>query len=197
MATDNSSSSRKLTKSEITTIRLDPKLKYLAELAARKQRRTLSSYIEWAVDKSLEQVVLREWENSRDSVADEASKLWDVDEADRMAILALHHPDLLNHEEQLIWKLVKENGKLWRGRYNDNDEWTWKVQKVDFMFARLREYWPLFKAVAAGEKSVEELPTWRKFKDGKVPSTPAPLAPPPPPPATKGGFEDMDDDIPF
>jgi hypothetical protein len=39
----------KLSRSETVTVRLDPKLRYLAELAARLHRRTLSSYIEWAI----------------------------------------------------------------------------------------------------------------------------------------------------
>ena len=47
-------------KSEVVTVRLDPKLKYLAELAARKHRRPLSSYIEWAVEQSLSRVWLEE-----------------------------------------------------------------------------------------------------------------------------------------
>ena len=38
----------KLNRTETVTIRLDPKLRYLTELAARKQRRTVSSFIEWA-----------------------------------------------------------------------------------------------------------------------------------------------------
>ena len=39
----------KLSRSETVTVRLDPKLRYLAELAARLHRRTLSSYVEWAI----------------------------------------------------------------------------------------------------------------------------------------------------
>jgi len=50
----------KLNRSETVTIRLDPKLRYLTELAARQQRRTLSSFIEWAIDSALKDVVLRE-----------------------------------------------------------------------------------------------------------------------------------------
>jgi predicted HicB family RNase H-like nuclease len=42
-------------RSEVVTVRLEPKLKYLAELAARKQRRSLSSYVEWAIKQSLSQ----------------------------------------------------------------------------------------------------------------------------------------------
>src|SRR4051794_40960280 len=90
-------------RSEIVTVRFDPKLKYLAELAARKHRRPLSSYIEWAVEQSLSQVVIQE---SRDgeslSVADaeRTDALWDLDEPDRIIRLAIRYPDLLTHEEQ-------------------------------------------------------------------------------------------------
>jgi predicted HicB family RNase H-like nuclease len=40
-------------RSEVVTVRVDPKLKYLAELAARKQRRSLSRYVEWVIRQSL------------------------------------------------------------------------------------------------------------------------------------------------
>ena len=49
MATENPESKRKggggkLARSETVTVRLDPKLRYLAELAARIQRRSVSSF---------------------------------------------------------------------------------------------------------------------------------------------------------
>ena len=96
-------------KSEVVTVRLDPKLKYLAELAARKHRRPLSSYIEWAVEQSLSRVWLEEQPNGEGvSVADaeRAQHLWDLDEPDRVVRLAINYPDLLTHEEQLVWKLA-------------------------------------------------------------------------------------------
>jgi hypothetical protein len=46
----------KLGRSATVTVRLDPKTRYLAELMARKQRRTLSSFVEWAVEQTLGQV---------------------------------------------------------------------------------------------------------------------------------------------
>ena len=49
----------KLARTETVTVRLDPKLRYLAELAARVHRRTLSSYIEWAIKESLDKDELR------------------------------------------------------------------------------------------------------------------------------------------
>lgn len=171
----------KLARSETVTVRLDPKLRYLAELAARKQRRTLSSFIEWAVEDSLNRVLVEEGFDGA-SIADQAEKLWDVDEADRFAKLALRYPYLLTHDEQVVWKLVYENGTLWRGRYaGPNNEWTWKVTEEALIFDRLREHWNQFIAVAQGQADKSVLPTWVKRK--QIPA--------------KSGFDDLDDDIPF
>ena len=188
MATENPESKRKagggkLSRSETVTVRLDPKLRYLAELAALKQRRTLSSFIEWAIEDSLGRVYLREGGYGTDpgtSVADVAAKLWDVDDADRFARLALDYPDLLTHEEQKRWKLIRENGFLWKGRYDKfSSEFMWTVQESSLNFERLREYWAVFTAVVHGEADRSSLPQWDKTK--------------PPPPV---GFDDPDA-IPF
>lgn len=171
----------KLARSETVTVRLDPKLRYLAELAARKQRRTLSSFIEWAVEDSLNRVLVEEGLNGA-SIADQAENLWDVDEADRFAKLALRYPYLLTHDEQVVWKLVCENGYLWRGRHaGTENEWTWRVVEESLIFDRLRETWSAFVAVAHGQADKSVLPTWSKRK--QVPA--------------KSGFDDLDDDIPF
>ncbi|MFO1103043.1 MAG: hypothetical protein U1E20_09085 [Methylocystis sp.] len=174
-------------KSEIVTVRFDPKLKYLAELAARKQRRPLSSYIEWAVEQSLGQVVLEEDSGESVSVAsaERSHQLWDLDEPDRIVRLALHYPDLLTHEEQTLWKLIRENGLLWKGSYSGNPPvWSWKTQKSDLIWDRLREHWPTFRAVANGSKSRTELPTWQKTK-------------PVQPVGTGHLSNQLEDDIPF
>ena len=98
----------KLARTETVTVRLDEKLRYLAELAARKQRRTLSSFIEWAVQDSLERVMLRAPTSgdAAKTVASEAAHLWDVDEAARFVKLATHYPELLTYEEQLQLNLL-------------------------------------------------------------------------------------------
>ena len=186
---------QKLPKSEITTVRLDPKLRYLAELAARKQRRSLSSFIEWAIEDALLRFSLKEENGQSATVIGEAERLWDVDAADRFVKLALKFPELLTHDEQVLWKLVRENGWLWRGTYSDiNDEWTWTVRESSFVFPRFREKWDTFSQVAAGERPVVELPTWPKTR----PAGTRPPAPPPKPPAkSASSFDEMDDDIPF
>jgi hypothetical protein len=167
----------KLSRTETVTVRLDPKLRYLAELASRKQRRTLSSFIEWAVQDSLERIWLRE-SDSTSSIADETNRLWDVDDADRFAKLALRYPDMLTHDEQVRWKLIQENGFLWRGR-EVGSKWTWKVEESSLIFERLREHWDKFIAVAQGDAEKSILPAW-KTEEPK-----------------KSGFDDFDEDIPF
>jgi len=79
MAADKKSKSGggKLSRSETVTVRLDPKLRYLAELAARKQRRTVSSFIEWAIEDALKRVSISEDQNSERTIHDEALTLWD------------------------------------------------------------------------------------------------------------------------
>jgi hypothetical protein len=151
-------------KSEVVTVRLDPKLKYLAELAARRLRRTLSSYIEWAIEDSLSRVQVQV--NSPEfqvTFSDQASALWDVDEPDRFAKLALNYPELLDHEEQRIWKLIRENGLLWRGSHSGpGKEWTWEVSERKLIWDRLRQHWETFRDVARGDKPQSALPSWQK-----------------------------------
>ncbi len=173
----------KLNRSETVTVRLDPKLNYFTELAARSQRRTKSSFIEWAVAEALKSVNLPEALVYDDDIGsmrsptinEKSFDLWHVDEPDRIAALAIHAPALLTHDEQLIWKLVRENGNLWKGRHDTFGEWRWEVKEGGLVLERLREHWETFKKVANQELPLDALPKWQKFK--KV--------------------DDLDDDIPF
>ncbi len=150
----------KLSRSQTVTVRLDPKLRYLAELAARSQRRTVSSFVEWAIEVALNEVPLSEGA----TVAEDANYLWDVDEPDRFAKLALAHPDMLTHDEQVLWKLIKENGYMWKGQYEmmpgGIEEWTWSVDITSLIIGNLRKHWDTFTAVARGELPPSELPDW-------------------------------------
>src|SRR4029079_1516887 len=91
----------KLSRSETVTVRLDPKLNYLCELAARAQRRTKSSFIEWAIDYALGFVEVPNPTPTGKTIALAANELWDVDESDRLAQLAFYAPVLMTHDEQL------------------------------------------------------------------------------------------------
>jgi hypothetical protein len=171
MATKKTKGGGALSRSVGVSIRLDPKLRYLAELGARSHRRTLSSYIEWAVQQSLSNVVLRS-DGREVRLADVADGLWDVDEADRFVKLATHAYDLLIHEEQVLWKLICENGAVWLGNYEENDPtkfdegatFQWKAIPKYLNIKKLRLHFATFKSVAAGELSPDALPKWRNYQ---------------------------------
>ncbi len=159
----------KTSRSETVTVRLEPKLRYFAELAARKQRRTLSSFIEWTIQEELEKIYLEEPSSSNygeqgTTVAASMHRLWDVDEEVRFIKLGLYFPDLMTHEDQILWKLIRENGALWRGSYYGlKQEWTWAVNEATLDFELLRQHWSTFLSVARGEKDRSVLPKWERI----------------------------------
>lgn len=159
----------RLNRSETVSVRLDPKLNYLCELAARAQRRSKSSFVEWAIENSLANVIVpgtaESFADDNRSIAALAEQLWDTDEPDRLVLLAFNAPSLMTHEEQVIWKLVRENGFLWKGSYENKPEgqWIWRVQPIFLNKERLRDHWEAFVDVATGEKDTTALPTWPKI----------------------------------
>jgi hypothetical protein len=134
----------KLSRSETVTVRLDPKLRYLAELAARSQRRTLSSYIEWAVVRSLSEVILGSGSDPV-TVADEAELLWDVDVAERFVRLAARYPELLSYQEQETWKLLNDSFLLLPAQMPTTSAgkpaWDWRAL-LDQVVPEVRRQWP-------------------------------------------------------
>lgn len=185
----------KLSRSETVTVRLDPRLNYLCELASRAQRRTKSSFVEWAIETALNAVQVPGTAQSRNdpdcSVDDLAFLLYDVDEADRLSNLAFHAPVLMTHEERVIWKLATSSGSLWKGRWreiNDSEEeWQYDPHPQTLIVDRYRKNFDLLKRVAEGEESTDSLPTLDKRPIKKSPAPPSPAA-----------FDtDLDEDLPF
>jgi hypothetical protein len=88
-------------------MRINPKLKYLAEVLAKYQDRTLSNFIEAAITRALTDV-----DEDYGSHAQEAplpmwgEGLWDDDEATRFFMLAVSYPELLNAAQARLWTLL-------------------------------------------------------------------------------------------
>jgi hypothetical protein len=140
-------------------VRLDPKLNYLCELAARAQRRTKSSFIEWAIAESLRSVAVpgtKTFGDEPHNVDEISAELWDVDEADRLVALAYLAPALLNHEEQLVWKIITTSGWFWRGEWSDTPQQKWLYAteaRRNLLMDRVRDCWDELQAVVEGRKS--------------------------------------------
>jgi len=94
-------------RTEVFALRLDPKLKYLAELAARKQHRSLANFVEWALDSALRTTVIDEKTGKK--VWEEAETLWDISEPGRFFRLLETHPELLSYEEQKLFFTIKNH----------------------------------------------------------------------------------------
>lgn len=168
----------KLGRTETVSIRLDPRLNYLCELAARSQRRTKSSFIEATLAEHIQTQVINKWRNSDfdepNTFGERADVLWHVRESQRLVSLGIIAPELLTFEEQHIWALIEENGHFWRGRWLGNS-WEFNVSLESIVRERVDKYWEDLVAVALGEKKPDVLPGVGK-----------------PPPS-----RDIDDDIPF
>ena len=147
----------KLNRTQTVTLRLDPRLKYLTDIAARTQRRTTSSFIEWAIEQSLSQVELYTDINNRISLADEANELWDIEECDRLVQLGLKYPHMLSLEEQAIWKTVATNLVFWRFLNNTDDSQP-EISRRSLVLQVVRDNWKIIKAIAEGKADKSELP---------------------------------------
>jgi len=167
----------KLSRSEILTVRLDPKLRFAAELAARKHRRTLSSFAEWAIEeavkrlplnihaikkkgelqefpipeelpvgeclKFLKQLSFGQWEIKKKTALEIVQEVWHPEESRRFAQLAMHYPELLTHDEEILWKLIEETSGLWR--FNKNSV------RTTIRWVELKTRWDKLKREASGE----------------------------------------------
>jgi hypothetical protein len=155
-------------RTEVFAMRLDPKLKYLAEIAARKQRRSLANFIEWSLEKALDSVKLVESEDGPFgiSVLDQANKLWDLEPSDRLIKLAENYPDLLNYEEQIIWKAIFDVTTI--GTFVDPEGET-QFMTYELVYEKdgnkradrssVKECWPELVGYADGTVSIEQLET--------------------------------------
>jgi hypothetical protein len=99
-------------RTEMVAVRLVPKLKYAAEIAARSQRRTVSSLIEVAVAAYLPTLTISEPAEEEDERPIKLTKLmeslWYPDESDRFVTLAENHRWLLEYEEEHRWQAIRE-----------------------------------------------------------------------------------------
>jgi hypothetical protein len=157
-------------RSDSVTVRLEPRLRYCADLAARIQRRTLSSFIEEAISNGLAMIMLKDRDPANIHSLKDANELWDVFEPDRFVKLALHQPGLLTHHEQIVWKLIQECDVLWIPEWDSRgNERVDAFDEQHFKWKLLRPSWETFNKVARGELSPTKLPSKAPTSDEDIP----------------------------
>lgn len=176
-----------MSRSETVSIRLDPRLNYLCDLASRTQRRTKSSFIEAAIDEKIHSMKINNWRDFNDnlSLGERADYLWQIRESGRLISLGLAAPHLMTFEEQEVWAVVCETGGFWRGNYKGNGEhqdWNWECDEDSIIRSKVEDNWEKILLVAGGEEEKSELPQVGRRINPKFSS---------------GLRDDLDDDIPF
>lgn len=109
MATERKKGGKGLARTEQVAIRFDPRTKYFLELCARVQRRTVTNFVEWAVEEAFKKVALAKEADQGLFVplAEEAWALWSPRESERVMRLAFLYPHLLTYEEQQCVEVAK------------------------------------------------------------------------------------------
>jgi hypothetical protein len=129
-------------RTEVFAFRMDPRMKYLSEIAARKQRRSLANFIEWAVERALDETKI----GMGESVLSQSQRLWALEPPDRLVILSRNYPDLLTYEEQVIMRIIEEH-------FFEAEE-GWRITFLkdnEVNFPLVRNCWNEINAMAAGE----------------------------------------------
>ncbi len=98
----------KLARRQWATLRLDERLRYFIEIAARKRGGTISTFLEWSAEQSAKAILLGPTARS----GAQLDHFWAEDEPGRFWKLATLRPDLLSYEEQRIWERVKSSPNL-------------------------------------------------------------------------------------
>lgn len=146
-------------KTESVTLRFEQRLRFGLELLSRRQRRKMTSVIEWMVEKQLVDPDngLMVTDPKTGKPCSLLTLVWDPMEADRLVKLALFDPGLLSFEEQMLWKVISEDPRLWKQKKR-NDKWHWTLSFDQLNITLLREYWPIYQGIAKGEKTEADLP---------------------------------------
>lgn len=97
------------------SMRLDPKMKYLIDLLARDQKRTITGVIEWALMKAASQeLIIGDGFGDSENFAQAIDDLWSTDEAIRLVKLAIYRPSLLDYDEMRVWETIRASGYFWK-----------------------------------------------------------------------------------
>lgn len=144
----------RLGRTEIVQVRFDPQMRFGAELAAIAEKRTLSSYIEQSVFKSLQELsvdflVDELFLKSRTAsgpvtMAEVIKKTWDQDEVQRFVNLAKIAPALLTPEEAFRWEFIRKERTYWRS--------SGKPNRSKIFMPFLKAMWPHLIEVTDGDQ---------------------------------------------
>jgi hypothetical protein len=127
-------------KSKFLTVAFDEKTRFILELAAGNQHRTLSSLLNEAVVAYLPSLTFTEF-GTTTRLLDIAEELWSPIQAKRFVLRADKLPHTLSFQEAVLWELIQADESLWRTL--PNGEFITRDGNADFGIKHefLRERW--------------------------------------------------------
>jgi hypothetical protein len=145
-----------MVRSETLTFRLDARLKFLADLAARSQGRKLSNYVEQTLEQSFANVLIQDEREPSEtyerphgkSLADMADQLWDANESIRFLNLVRIAPWLVTDGELKLRRIIQHS-----------DYYAPKGLLDD---ARIADDWEMLRAIADGTAEIDLLSVDRR-----------------------------------
>lgn len=179
MAKTRKGAGGKLQRSEVVQTRMSPRLRFLAEIMARHQHRSLSSLIEQLIAQAAEQYPISITMADKPALPQElfpekqyqtmpltrvAGQLWSLEASQRFAALAFFLPDLLTHEEERLWSALKKTPFFWlhfvvKLMTREGKLISSELRPIyDFrglVHERLKEAWPDLDAFLQGQQSLE------------------------------------------
>lgn len=133
----------KLGRNEALQARLDTKLKFTTELAARAEKRTISSTIEIAIEEFLNGFIVKAPIKVGDQslqqmpILDLVDAVWDFDEATRFLQLAQVAPSLLSLEEKAIWNVMQKEKDLFYINSSSSNETIFNLEFIQLAWDEL------------------------------------------------------------
>lgn len=151
-------SKRKEQRKDTLSLRIEPRIKYLIDIASRIQRRNVTNYVEQVLEDSLQNI-----EIDNDMPLTKAD-LWDIYESDRFIKLAYSYPSLLSYDEHIIFKILNDNFEHFKKNADacifNNDRHKELFEKniplPEFIdFKKVRNHWQALSDYAQGKGDLE------------------------------------------
>ena len=153
-----------LNRTEMLQARLSPKLRLMAELMARADRRTVSSLIEGLIEKAAQETsieavplekagyveAMRNNPKIQTTVAQAVENMWEPgNEGSRFVAFAFCFPHLLTDYEFRLWRLIKISPYFWKNfpititteKGEVVKEWAKDVEYSGLLHDHLKQYW--------------------------------------------------------
>lgn len=184
----------KLNRGEIVQTRLNAKLRFAAEIMARLERRTVSSFIEQLIEQASKTYFIKDEESNSWAMKlnyldnDESSTkkkltidriikaLWTLHEPTRFVVFAKSCPDLLNEAEESLIKTIEETKYFWtyyliEANNSDKKIKEWKRMNIleGLVTENLAEYWNRLKDGKIDAKDLSKLPMGDTLKQDTHP----------------------------